>query len=222
MRDTNWDLISGDEANEIEVLNLANQANVIEAIVRFDMHHRDRGTKGHDSRPNVSILRELHRTATFLLLSTAGIFRTRPVHVWNKRTNEVAYTPPEAEGLDKLIDDFFLRLGKRWDEEHYVRVGAFVLWAINWIHPFTNGNGRTARALSYACISLKIGYVLPGSPTLPDLILQNQPEYYAALRSADLGFENLGEPDLLPLVGMIQRLLTQQLASVPVDQGNSD
>jgi hypothetical protein len=57
---------------------------------------------------------------------------------------------------------------------------------------------------------------------LPDLILQNQPEYYAALRSADLGFENLGEPDLLPLVGMIQRLLTQQLASVPVDQGNSD
>lgn len=46
MFDTNWELITGDTAHDIEVLNLANQANVIEALVRFFLHHRGQTKQG--------------------------------------------------------------------------------------------------------------------------------------------------------------------------------
>jgi Fic family protein len=222
MRDTNWELISGDDANEIEVLNLANQANVIEAVVRFYNHHKGDGANGCKVPPDMGILKEFHRTATFLLLQNPGEFRKGQVHVANKKTGEVAYLPPKADEVRAHLTKFFEELDERWSVERHLNVGAFALWGINWIHPFKNGNGRTARALAYACISLKLGFVLSGSPTIVDLILQNQAEYYAALRSADLGYENLGKPDLVPLTAMLQRLLIQQLETIPAGPPNDE
>jgi hypothetical protein len=44
------------------------------------------------------------------------------------------------------------------------------MWSMNWIHPFFGGNGRTARALSYLVLSVKLGFVRPGTKTIPELI----------------------------------------------------
>ena len=44
-----------------------------------------------------------------------------------------------------LMDDMVNTVNRDWGESHPIRLSAYVLWRLNWIHPFVNGNGRTAR-----------------------------------------------------------------------------
>jgi fido (protein-threonine AMPylation protein) len=48
-----------------------------------------------------------------------------------------------------------------WDESAPTALSAFVLWRLNWIHPFDDGNGRTARALAYLVACCRLGFDLP-------------------------------------------------------------
>ncbi|WP_271571569.1 Fic family protein [Bradyrhizobium sp. CCBAU 11386] len=66
-----------------------------------------------------------------------------------------------------------------------VHLAAYVLWRLNWIHPFADGNGRTARAVSYVVMSIKLDSLLPGAPTIPEQIAGNKKPYYDALEAAD-------------------------------------
>lgn len=217
MFDSNWELIDGETAHEIEVLNLANQANVIEALVRFFLHHRGADEQGCHVHPNSVALKELHRTATFLLLARPGELRESEVHVGDGAGN-IVLQPPFANQVPEILEKLFGDLGQRWRGGAPLEIGALALWMINWVHPFLNGNGRTARALCYTCVSLKLGFVLPGSPTLIDLIMDNRPEYYAALRIADQDYANSGAPNLTALITLLDRLLIQQFESVELPE----
>lgn len=65
MKDDNWELVAGDDAHEIEVLNYSSQINVIEALVRYTIHHHGTTEDGCPGHPNERALRELHRTARY-------------------------------------------------------------------------------------------------------------------------------------------------------------
>ena len=80
----------------------------------------------------------------------------------------------------------------------------------NYIHPFINGNGRTARVACYFVLCVKIGGWLGGRVTLPARLRSNRDEYVKALRSAD-AVEHAEQPDLAALRGLILRLLAEQL-----------
>lgn len=84
---------------------------------------------------------------------------------------------------------------------------------MNWIHPFTDGNGRTARAFSYLLLCLRLGYRLPGRNTIPAQIARDKNPYYKALEAADGQWESkkLG---LTALEKLLAHLLAEQLASV--------
>jgi Fic family protein len=90
-----------------------------------------------------------------------------------------------------------------------------VLWKLNQIHPFINGNGRTARAACYFLLCVKSGGWIAGDPILPTLIRQNRDEYVAALQQADANWLS-GNLDFSVLHALVARLLTQQMASVSV------
>jgi Fic family protein len=66
-----------------------------------------------------------------------------------------------------------------------VHLASYLMWRMNWIHPFYGGNGRTARAVSYLILCARLGFVLPGTTTIPELIVNNRAPYYSALRKAD-------------------------------------
>jgi Fic family protein len=92
-------------------------------------------------------------------------------------------------------------------------MAAYVLWRLNWIHPFINGNGRTARVTCYYVLCLRSGGWLPGAPILPDLIAQNRDEYVRALKVVDTSF-SAGLPlQLGDLHALLERLINQQLAA---------
>jgi Fic family protein len=93
-------------------------------------------------------------------------------------------------------------------------LSAYVMWRHNWIHPFSDGNGRTSRVLSYIVLSIATGYVLPGSPTIPEQIQKDRNSYFKALEVADQAWRNGEVIDLTNMEELIMNMLANQLLSV--------
>ena len=94
--------------------------------------------------------------------------------------------------------------------DHPTMLPAYALWRLNWIHPFVEGNGRTARAACYLLICLKQGKMLKGKKIVPERIRENRDPYYAALRSADHAWDQ-GHFNVSELASYLERLLKGQL-----------
>ena len=86
------------------------------------------------------------------------------------------------------------------------------MWRLNWIHPFADGNGRTSRMVSYVVLSIRAGTILPGTPTIPDQIVDNRTPYFDALDAADEAWRH-GKIDVSRMEELLGSLLATQLAS---------
>lgn len=126
------------------------------------------------------------------------------------------YEPPEHYRVCALMDDFVNSINRNWDNIDAVVLASMVLWRLNAIHPFINGNGRTARGAAYFVLCLKAGGWIQGEPILPELLKQNRPEYVAALKAADAS-ARAGSVDLSVLHALLTRLLEVQTQSVPAE-----
>lgn len=115
-----------------------------------------------------------------------------------------------------MMDDFVNHVNRVWETSDIVGLATYVLWRVNSIHPFINGNGRTARAVSYFVLCVKAGKWLPGSPILPELLRQNRGEYIDALRHADSSIAG-DAPYIDKLHDLVSRLLAEQLMSAGID-----
>jgi Fic family protein len=110
------------------------------------------------------------------------------------------------------MDRFFSVVHENWTiGDDPMMLPAYALWRLNWIHPFVEGNGRTARAACYYLICLKAGGILPGKKIVPERIRENRGPYYAALEAADKHWDN-GDFDVSELAGFLGNLLKDQLA----------
>lgn len=97
-----------------------------------------------------------------------------------------------------------------WDLLDNFTLASRVLWTLNHIHPFINGNGRTARVACYYVLCLRSGGLIPGAPTLPELRKINHADYVARLRLVDQSYNN-GSIDYAPLNDLLIELVSQQL-----------
>lgn len=164
------------------------------------------------------IVKALNFQAITCLHTNAGEYRPCQVHVGNPADPTTLYVPPADYLVDSYMDDFVNTANREWEKADPLTLGAYVLWRLNHIHPFINGNGRTARAASYFVICLKLNGWLPGSTILPELLRQNRNEYVTVLKAVDASY-NAGALDLAPLRGLIERLLMQQVSSATATGG---
>jgi|SRR5579859_7184856 len=218
MLDNNWESINGPVAHEIELLNATNQINVLNGLILFLLAHKAPLVNSQAPMPDEQSLLHLHLSGTIFLLNDPGCYRNIEVHVADAFGNVVHGAPP-WQAVPGRMQWFFRILSSVWTSGDALDAAAFALWGINWIHPFRNGNGRTARAFSYACLSLRIGAVLPGTITVIDQIMMNRPQYEAALRVADVSMLTVSQPDLAPMKAFLFDLLNKQIASIAVPQG---
>lgn len=134
-----------------------------------------------------------------------GRFRKEPIYVGN-------HVPPHYTDVNNLMDRFISFVHENWNfSKDPTTIAAYVLWRLNWIHPFIEGNGRTARAACYFVLCMKYGGLLPGKKIVPERIRENREPYYAALKSADRAWAD-GHFDVSELSRYLQGLLKQQLS----------
>ena len=155
-----------------------------------------------------ALLLELQRLAVNQIYTCAGSFRDGPV-----RIDGSPHQPPEHTLVLGFVDEMCGYVNSSWDSATAIHLAAYVMWRINWIHPFFGGNGRTARALSYLVLCAKLGFRLPGKKTIPDLIVESREPYYVALRGADAAWEG-GKLDLTDMESLMESLLADQLLHV--------
>jgi Fic family protein len=94
------------------------------------------------------------------------------------------------------------------------------MWRLNWIHPFADGNGRTSRITSYVILCIRAGYLLPGTPTIPDQIVDNRQPYFDALDTAD-GCWKAGSIDVSKMEDLLEAMLARQLTGAFQQAGGS-
>jgi Fic family protein len=102
-------------------------------------------------------------------------------------------------------------VNENWTGRTALHLAAYVLWRLNWIHPFADGNGRTSRAISYVVMSIKLDSILPGTPTIPEQIAADKGPYYDALEAADAVWQEKTAVDVSLLESMLERMLARQL-----------
>lgn len=148
----------------------------------------------------------LQRTALQGLTNYAGTWRPGSVTIGKSK-----HVPPDAHLVPSLVEDLCDYVNDNFNAKPDVHLAAYVLWRLNWIHPFVDGNGRTSRAASYFVLCMKSGNVLPGKTTIPDQIAANKQPYYDALEEADKALK-AGAVDLTQLEDLISAALARQLA----------
>lgn len=147
----------------------------------------------------------LNAAAVANIAQFGGRFREQPIYVGN-------HIPPHFDSVPHLIDQFLSVVHENWEVmNHPTLLPAYALWRLNWIHPFIEGNGRTARAACYYLICLRNGGLLPGKKTVPERIRENRGPYYDALRDADAHRAD-GQFNVDKLASYLEGLLKAQLS----------
>lgn len=187
------------------------------AVAQFDRVLDLIDEVARDSRPfrlRTSMLLDLHRLALDGLSSYAGNFRPGDVNIGQSK-----HKPPAAHLVPELVEEMCDYVMENFESAKALHLCAYVMWRLNWIHPFTDGNGRTSRALSYFVLCARIGYRLPGHETVPEQIAANKTPYYAALEQADGQWKD-GRLDLSALEDLLDQCLATQLLSAYDDAKN--
>jgi Fic family protein len=129
---------------------------------------------------------KLHQNITHYTLEDTymeGQYRTEPVHIVNKQ-GEIVFTPPPANLVHKEMHEFIEWLNGDSKELNPVIVAGIIHYEFVRIHPFVDGNGRTARALTALLLYL-MGFDTERFFTLDEYYDYDRQAYYGALNSVD-------------------------------------
>jgi Fic family protein len=158
--------------------------------IRYILEHKDEDF-------TVEQLLRIHKLMTDKTLSDKddeGRFRTDDnVVVENGITHEVVHTPPSHDKIESLMDSICLFFNED-DEKNFIHpiIKAIILhFLIGFIHPFADGNGRTARAFFYWYM-LKRGYWLTEYLSISSIISKSKGQYEKAYLYTENDENDLG------------------------------
>ncbi len=106
-------------------------------------------------------------------------------------------SPPRAEKVPGLMERFVERINKNLDKLNAVEMAAYIHYGFVGIHPFVDGNGRTARLL------MNLFLMRHGFP-ITMVLKVDRKKYYGCLRKAD-------QEDMTPFFNFIGRCVERSL-----------
>lgn len=140
---------------------LLSQMPITEGLVREIHKKLVEGVRGNSAQP--------------------GEYRKVQNYVANSKTKEVIYTPPAAYEVPLLMAQLI-----DWIQNERtippVLVSGIAQFQLVHIHPFLDGNGRTARLLSTLCL-YRFGYDFKRLFTISEYYDRNRVNYYQAIQS---------------------------------------
>ncbi len=99
--------------------------------------------------------------------------------VYDSKTGKPEYIPPEYSDVPKLIDELIQYINV--SDDHPIIKAAILHYQLVTIHPFEDGNGRTARIMSNYILSY-YGYGFKEIGSLEEYFSYNLEEYYHSLQ----------------------------------------
>lgn len=160
-RDDERELLNYKKAMDFVSKYLGKEDPVSEGIVRKLHKILVKGVRGENADP--------------------GNYRKIQNYVVNSRTGEVVYTPPAPLDVPRLMREFTEWINKAKDISPILVAGIAQFQFVH-IHPFIDGNGRTARLLS-TLILYKTGYDFKRLFTISEYYDKDRPAYYRAIQS---------------------------------------
>jgi len=122
------------------------------------------------------------------LRSNPGNFRPGWVGVRNLATGELVHEGVDRDSLEPLVGELMGYMNDDPGESIIVKA-AMAHLNLTMMHPFSDGNGRTARCLQTAVLA-KEGIVAPIFSSIEEYIGRNQQEYYDVLATVGGGAWN--------------------------------
>ena len=99
--------------------------------------------------------------------------------VYDSESGKPEYIPPDANEIRDLLEELVTYVNTT--DDHPLLVAAVVHYQIVTIHPFEDGNGRTARLLSGFILD-RCGYAFGGVGSLEEYFAYDLNEYYRSLQ----------------------------------------
>lgn len=150
-----------------DILEVNNAIKAYEDLARFN--------------PNsLNSLCKAHKIFMNDLVKDAG--RIRMTNVGILKGSKVSHIAPQAKMLSKLLRDLFNYLTKSKDDHPLIKSSVFH-YEFEFIHPFTDGNGRLGRFWQ-TLILYNYNSIFQYIP-IESIIKQNQKAYYLALEKSD-------------------------------------
>ncbi len=130
-----------------------------------------------------------------------GHFRPGDVYIVDEIGNKeiVRYTGPKARDVPTLVSSLLRWIPSQTQSSlHPVLLAALVHYLFVSIHPFSDGNGRTTRLLTYYLLKTW-KYDFRGTLSLDTYYVQHQKQYYDALNRGEF-FDDRMQADLTPFL----------------------
>jgi fido (protein-threonine AMPylation protein) len=194
------------DAEEKAFLEARNGLLQFDEVVRVASLAIQDAKRGRAFKLRPSNLQTLQRLAIQDVYRCAGNYRTGPVVIVG--TN---HEPPPPEQVPELVEEMCEYVTENWSRTA-VHLASYIMWRLNWIHPFSGGNGRTSRTTSYLVMCARAGLLFPGARTIPDQIVEDRKAYYEALDAADLAAVE-GGIDVSVMETLLGNMLAAQLLS---------
>ncbi len=188
-------LMEGKEivARERDIKEVINYRRVLDYLGKMIADgRRESGRARLDDIYNEKTLKELHRLTVEGIVppEQIGKFRTVQVVLRDVMTGEIVHRPPIAVEVPYQIEEFFEWLNDFATRDlHPVVKAGIVHYELVHVHPFTEGNGRVARALA-TLILFNEGYDIRRLFSLEEHYDRNVAGYYYAIKTADQNPDN--------------------------------
>lgn len=169
------------DAPNRDIFEVKNYLSALKYIASFVKKNRKISSK--------TILK-IHRLVTQNTLDPeySGYFRSRPVYVVRHffgLNKKIIYTAPPAKQVAKLVSELISWVNQSENNNiHPIITAAVAHQEIAAIHPFSDGNGRTARALA-TLILYQRGYDFRRLFALEDYYNSDRQKYYQAINCGE-------------------------------------
>jgi len=161
-------------ADPQDVCELLNYRSAFEFVTRH-MESGDPVTEG--------LIREIHKHLVKGVRggsAAPGKYRVVQNYVVNSLTGDIIYTPPPANEVPIMMAEMVAWLSKKSEIPAILVAGIAQHQLVN-IHPFMDGNGRTARLLSTLCL-YRSGYDFKRLFAISEYYDRDRPAYYQAIQ----------------------------------------
>ncbi len=193
--------------DKIQERNLARQYDLLINFIEIGIIQ---GIRAFD----IYLLWSLNGAAVSAISQHGGRFRQEPIYLKGHIT-------PHFKEVPSLMEQFISTVQENWHLWDDYVLASYVLWRLNWIHPFIEGNGRTARAACYYILCAKAQGLIGGKITVPERIRHDRIPYYEALREADLAWHD-GDLRFPKMEAYLARLINEQVMDLELAEAGID